>query len=132
MIRWHFHDKMYRTWLLFCIGSREDFLKLLMECEYREIEELALDGAGGMCIELTKDNNDLGNNCFILWMPEWNTATLVHELAHLAMFIFRRVNIPLEMENTEPFAFLQEYWYTEITRTRRRKPHGQTPKEARK
>lgn len=132
MIRWHIQEKAYRTWLLFCIGTREELIDLLKECEYTDIEDIAADGASGMCIELTPENNGLGNDCFLVWLPEWNAATLVHEITHLVMFVFRRCSIPMEIENTEPFAFLSEFYWTEINRIRRRKPKGQTPAEARK
>lgn len=132
MIRWHFHDKHYRIWLLFVIGTGEELLELLEEIEYKETSEVQIKGAKGMLLEITPENNELKNDCYVLWLPKFDTAVLLHELAHLVMFVFRRVGVPMTIDNTEPFAFYQEFWYTEITRTRRRKPLGQKPKEARK
>ena len=132
MKEWHFFEKTLRVWVVLFIGTPDEFRAELEHNGYKELDEINCDGAGGMCLEMTPENNTSGQNCFIIWLREWSVPTLVHEITHLVMFIFRRSNIPIEIESTDIFALHTEYWFTEITRARRRQPGGRTPAEARK
>lgn len=130
MKQWHFFDKVYRRWVVLFLGTLDEFKDELRLQKYHEVDEL--EDAKGMCIELTESNHDSGQKCTIIWMREWETATLVHEITHLVMMCFDQVGVPISRENTEGFAFYAEFWFNEIQRTRRRFPSGNEPKEARR
>jgi hypothetical protein len=130
MIQWHFYDKVYRRWLVLMLGSLTDLKEEMKTIKYKEIDDL--HDAKGMCIELGGYNNDSGQNCTIIWLKEWETATLVHEITHFVMMAFDQVGVPISRDNTESFAFYSEYWFNEIMRTRRRLPNGRTSTQARK
>jgi hypothetical protein len=54
----------------------------------------------------------------VVWIREFDwtvpdTARLVHELYHLAMFILDWKQIPIRVENTEVYAYLLDYYVTE-------------------
>jgi hypothetical protein len=128
MKQWHFYDKVYRRWVVLMIGSLEDLKTDLESYGYTDMEEIR--HGKGMCIKLDETNNTADQRCFIVWMPEYETATLVHELSHLVIFVFDQLDIPLSLDNTEGYAFYLEYWWNEITRVRKRYPNGRPPKLA--
>lgn len=128
MKEWHFFDKVYRRWVVLFIGSFEDFKKELEANGYKDMEDL--QDCKGMCVDLLPENNTAGQNATIVWLKEWELATLVHEITHLVMMLFDQVLVPISRDNTESFAFYAEYWFTEITKARRKYPNGRTPKEA--
>lgn len=132
MKQWHFFDKVYRPWVVLFIGSAEEFKHEMESVGYGDVGGIKPDGAAGMCIHLNPDNNSNGNRCTVIWMPEWSTTTFVHELAHLIVFEFDRCNMDVSIDSQEPFAFLFEYWFTEITRARKRLPDGRTPVQAKR
>lgn len=128
MKQWHFFDRVYRRWVVLMIGKYEDFQQEMKDCEYTEAQYL--EPAKGMCVELTHENSK--QNATVVWLAEWETASLVHEIAHLVMMCFDQCRIPISSENTESFAFYSEYWWTQFNRARKRYPNGNEPKDARK
>ena len=130
MKEWHFFDKVYRTWVVLVIGEPKAFYTFMQDAGYKELEDLRQSSASGYCVHLNSDNNSNGNDCFIIWLRKFETACLVHELSHLVMQIFDDKGIPIRAENTEAFAYYQEFWFNEIQRVRRRLPNGRTSKEA--
>lgn len=132
MIEWHFFDKVYRSWVTLVVGEPEDFYSFMERCGYKEMEALKEGSTTGWCIHLNSDNNDMGNDCFVVWMRKFEMGTFVHELTHLTMMIFDDKGVPVRGENTEAFAYYTEFWYNEITRARRRQPKGRPAKEAKK
>lgn len=132
MKEWHFYDKVLRAWLCLMIGTPEEFNAEMERIGYKEMGELFADSAKGMCFELRPDNHAGGAYCTIIWMREWETATLIHELTHAAMVEFVRCRIPISQENNEIFAFYLEHWWVEINRVRKRYPNGRTPAQAKK
>jgi hypothetical protein len=132
MIEWHFFEKVYRVWLVVVVCSPEEFKDFMQKTGYKYVEDLRCDSAKGMCIDVRPEDNDVNNNAYVMWFREWETSTLVHEISHLCMMIFDNQGVPLSRENTEAFAFYTEYWFNEISRTRKRLPQGRTPAQARK
>jgi hypothetical protein len=128
MKQWHFYDRVYRRWVCLFIGEFQEFYDDLKRDEFSELD--LITPAKGLTVELNDENNTAGQRCTIIWMPVYEAATLVHELAHLVMFQFDQIGIPISKENTEAFAFYQEYWWTEIQRARRKYPAGRPPKDA--
>ena len=127
MKEWHFYDKVFRRWAVLHIGSLEEFKAEMKASKYTKVDELR--DAKGMCVELTYENSD--QYCCYLWLKEYESATLVHEITHLVMMQLDEVGVPISMDNTEVFAFYCEYWWTEINRVRRKYPNGRSPKDAR-
>ena len=84
------------------------------------------------CINVNEENNDLGNRCYIVWLNKFETACLIHELAHLVMYIFDDHGIPICIENTETFSYYQEFWFNEMSRLRRRLLNGNRPEQVKK
>ncbi len=126
MKQWHFFDKVYRRWVVLIICSFSELEEELKDCEYTELAEL--EEAKGMCIDLNKDNSR--QNCAMIWLAEWETATLVHEIAHLVMLCFGQCSIPISRKNGESFAFYSEYWWGQFNRARKRWPNGNSIKDA--
>lgn len=130
MIQWHFYEKVYRRWVVVMVGTLDELKDELRAIEYKEVGELY--AAKGMCIELGEYNNTTGQNATIIWLREWETASLVHEIVHLVMMLFDQVQIPISRDNTESFSFYTEYWFSEIQRVRRRLPNGRSAAQARR
>ena len=128
MKQWHFFDRVYRRWVVLHIGPLEEFKEEMNACEYTEMYEL--HDAKGMCIELNETNSK--QKCCYIWLKEYESATLVHEITHLVMMQFDQVGVPISRDNTEAYAFYAEYWWTQIQRARKKWPNGSTPKDARK
>lgn len=127
---WHFFDKVYRRWVVLMIGPLDDFRNQLEADGFNDMDFIKM--AKGMCIEMNPDNNTAGQYCNIIWMPVFETATLIHELTHMVMMQFDQVGIPISRNNTESFAFYTEYWFNEISRGRRRYPKGRSSALCRK
>lgn len=130
MKEWHFFDKVYRAWVVLVIGDFDSFKKFMTGTTYKHTDELH-DGAG-YCIGLNSTNTTNGNDCCVIWLKRFESACLVHELSHLVMMVFDAKGVPIAQDNTESFAYYQEFWFNEIQRTRRKYPNGRSPKEARK
>ena len=130
MNEWHIFDKVYRRWLVLLIGSEDKFIDNLKVNGYTDDTEWFKD-CKGACIELNSSNNTNNQNVTIIWLKEYETATLIHEIAHLVMMLFDQVGVPISRENTESFSFYSEYWFTQIQRLRRKYPKGNKPKDAR-
>lgn len=122
MKEWHFFEKVYRRWVVLMIGDLEKLRNDLKDWNYTDIEYIV--PSKGLCIELNDENNTAGQRCNIIWMPTWDTATLIHEITHLVMHIFRQTGVPVSEDNTEGFAFYTEFWFNEIRRVRRKYPEG--------
>lgn len=129
MKQWHFFDKVYRRWVVLMIGSLKEFRSELEANGYKELEHII--EAKGMCVELMPENNTANQNCTIVWLNGYETATLVHELTHLVMMNFDQVGLSISRDNTEGFAFYMEFWFNEMMRARKKYPNGRTPKQAR-
>lgn len=125
--QWHFFDKVYRRWVVLFIGPLEGLKEELERSEFKDMDEITL--AKGYTITLTPENSI--HNCMLVWLEKYEASTLVHELSHLVMACFEKVGVPISNENTEAFAFYQEYWWTEIQKARRKWPAGNKPKDAR-
>lgn len=130
MKEWHFYDKVYRRWVCLFIGDYDKFYEDLKNDGYTGLE--AVEYAKGLCVELNDGNNSNNQRCTIIWMPVFETATLVHEITHLVMMQFDQVGVPISRDNTESFAFYTEYWFTEMLKARRKFPDGKPPKEAKR
>lgn len=128
MKQWHFYDKVYRRWTVLFIGTFDELKAEMEASHYNEVDQLR--DAKGMCIELTYENSD--QYCCCLWLKEYETATLIHEITHLVMMQLDEVGVPISRDNTEAFAFYAEYWWNEIQRARRKYPNGKKPSEAKK
>lgn len=128
MKTWHFYDRVYRRWVVFCIGPFEELLEELRGSEYKFVDEL--HDAKGYTIDLNHANSS--QNCTMVWLKEYESSTLVHEICHLVMQCFSQVGVPVSQENNEAFAFYAEYWWVELNRARKRYPDGREPKDARK
>ena len=130
MKQWHFFDKVYRRWVTLLICSYDDLKKDLLDLGCSQDVMDCVVPAKGLCVELNDDNNTTGQRCTVVWMPEWETATFVHELSHLVMMCFTQTNVPISRDNTEAFAFYIEFWFNEMQRARRKFPNGNEPKDA--
>lgn len=120
--QWHFFDKVYRVWVVVCIGPEDEFKQFLEDSTYTEPFEYS--DSSGYCIHLCAENTTNGNNAYVIWMRNFETACLVHELSHLCMMVFDSKGVPVRTENTEAYAYYIEFWLNEINRTRRRLPNG--------
>lgn len=128
--QWHFFDKVYRRWVCLEIGNFEEFRDEVRSMGANDEVMDCVVLAKGLCIELNDGNNTGGQRCTIIWMPEYDTATLVHEISHLVMMCFTQIGVPISRENTEAFAFYTEFWFNEMQRARRKFPNGKPPKLA--
>lgn len=128
MKQWHFFEKVYRRWIVVFTGEKDEFQEEMRLAGYKYYKEI--QDSNGMCISLCPDNNDIGQDAYVIWLKDTSDKTLVHEIAHLVMMIFDDLLIPISRENTEAFAHYTEYWYTIIKKTRRQMPNGNTPKDA--
>lgn len=126
MKQWHFYEKVFRRWTVLRIGTYQEFLDEMEASDYSERSELR--DAKGMCVELTFENSS--QYCCYVWLKEYESATLVHELTHLVMMQLDEVGVPISRENTEAFAFYTEYWWTQMQRARRKWPNGNKPSDA--
>lgn len=131
MKQWHIYDKVFRRWVVYFIGSAEDLVEELKRSGFNQDTEWFMD-AKGACLELTPENNSHGNNATVVWLKEYETSTLIHEISHLVMILFDQVSVPISRDNTETFAFYAEFWFTQFQRVRRNFPDGNKPKDARK
>ena len=131
MKEWHFFDKVYRRWVVLFIGDHKELAAELKANGYTDDTEWFAEALGA-CVELNATNNDQNQNATVVWLKEYNTATLVHEIAHLVMMLFDQVGVPISRDNTEAFSFYSEYWYNEINRARRKHPNGNRPKDVKK
>jgi hypothetical protein len=130
MRQWNFYDRVYRRWVCLEIGSFEEFKTEIESLgASRDVMECIVV-AKGLCIELNDGNNTTGQRCTIIWMPKYETATLVHEISHLVMMCFEQVGVPISRDNTEAFAFYAEFWFGEMQRARKKYPDGKPPKLA--
>lgn len=130
MKEWHIYDKVFRRWVVYFICTPEEFSEEIKRIGYKDDTAWFMD-AKGACIELDSTNNDKGQNVTIVWLKEYETATLIHEISHLVMMLFDQVGVPIARENTETFAFYSEYWFTQMQKVRRKYPDGNKPKHAR-
>lgn len=128
-IQWHFFDKVFRRWVVLQVSSFDDFRAEMESCKFHDMD--LITNANAMCLDLNPETNGTGQRCIFIWLNGWSLPSLVHEIAHLVMYSFRELGIPISMENTETFAHYTEYWYTTITRAYRKYPNGISPKEAR-
>lgn len=132
LLEWHFFDKVYRAWVVFLIGEPEEFYEFMTKSGYKLVDDLKEGSNTGFCVQLDSSNNDMGNYCFVVWMRKFETACLVHELSHLVMMVFDSKGVPIRNENTEAFAYYQEFWFNEISRVRRRLPAGRTSQQTKR
>lgn len=130
MKEWHFYDKVYRRWVVLFVGPFEEVKRELEANGFDDMEWVK--DAKGMTVDLLPENNTAGQNATIVWLREWELATLIHEITHLVMMQFDQVGVPISRDNTEAFAFYAEYWFTEMTRARRKFPGGKSIKEAKR
>lgn len=54
----------------------------------------------------------------IIWMPAMNRLTLIHEIMHATHHILSIKGIDLNDETEEAYAYLFEYLYTALTRSK--------------
>jgi hypothetical protein len=123
---WHLYDKVYRAWVCIVVSSRDEFVDFIDGCGYKDMDfvrELVGGGQGAM-MRITPADNEVGNNCVVVWMQQWRAATLVHEISHLTSQILSDCLVPVNHDNTEAIAFYSEFWWTEINRAKRRWPDG--------
>lgn len=129
MKEWHLYDKVFRRWVVYLIGPADEFIATLNANRFKEDTEW-FSQAKGATVELNSDNNDNGQNVTIVWLLEYESATLVHEISHLVMMLFDQCGVPISRDNSETFAFYSEYWFTQMQRVRKKYPNGNKPKDA--
>lgn len=122
---WHYFDKLYRRWVVVFIGPTKEFKKEMKTIGYPE--DYIIE-SNGMCINLSPENNSAGNDALVLWLRKFDRDTLVHEIAHLVMYVFDDLGIPISLENTEAFAHYTEYWYRELQLLIKQNPKGKSSK----
>lgn len=121
--QWHYFDRVYRRWIVVMIGPTEDFKAEMRTIGYPE--DYIVE-SNGMCINLSSKNNNAGNDALVLWLRKFDRDTLVHEIAHLVMYIFDDLGIPISLENTEAFAHYTEYWHRELQQLIKQYPKGKS------
>lgn len=119
---------------MYIIGTPKEFTDFLVkDTGYTApVEELELEGSSGMCINICPDNANQPASSYVIWQRKYELGCLVHELTHLTMMIFEHKSVAIHWENTEAFAYYTEFWFNEITRTKRRLPQGRLPAEVMK
>lgn len=130
MKQWHFFDKVFRRWVILQVSDFDSFYDEMKSCGLKELDLIV--PSNGMCVDLNEDTNTTNQRCMFIWLEGYSTATLVHEIAHLVMYSFNGLGIPISLDNTETFAHYTEYWFTTITKAYKKYPNGISPKEARK
>ena len=133
MRQWHFFDKVYRVWVTLVISTPEEFKSFMEDSEYNDLDSIEnlVGVAQGAMVRVYPEDNSLGNNSTVIWLPKWDSGTLVHEISHLVMQVFDDCLVPISKDNTEVFAFYSEFWWNTINRTYRKYPNGNKPKDAR-
>jgi hypothetical protein len=108
-------DPIYRVALTVIVTQdRSKFYKWLDKTmQYKEMEDVDIDGARGYFLDLNPENSNHKGVCYVIWLHKRDINTFVHESAHLAMHVFSSKGIPLHMENTEAFAYYHEFWLNE-------------------
>jgi hypothetical protein len=129
MKEWHFFDKVYRIWVVVVISSPGEFKDFMDAACYKHVDDIEEDLSSGYCVNLNASNTTNGNYATIVWLRRKEIGCLVHELSHLVMFILSDKGVPIAIENTEAFAYYQEYWFNEITRAWRKHPTGISSKD---
>lgn len=116
-IELHFFDLVYRQYVIVLNCDFEKFQNFLKnDAGHNSPDEFRADSIG-YCVQMSEDNNDIGNTCLIMWLPDrTNFPTLVHEVTHLVHFIFGGCGVPTVQENTEAVAYYTEHWFNRITR----------------
>lgn len=131
MKEWHFYDRVYRIWVVLCIGTIEELCEFLDGVGYKFTQEVKDDGPKqGYYLRLKPGDCTTATNMSVIWMEKYSSATLIHELTHLVTRTFDDKGVPISDDNTEAMAFYMEYWYHEMIRIRKRFPGGRPPKLA--
>lgn len=100
------------------VGPFEDFYKEMEKCGFDELHSVV--DAKGLCVELNDGNNTEGERCTIMWLKQWDMATLVHETTHLVLALLEQLRIPSGRDNTEVVAYYFEYWYKTFVRAHKK------------
>ena len=113
----HFFDLVYRQYLIVLNCDFAKFRKFLKDDAGHDSPEAFVEDSIGYLVQMSAENNDRGNTCLILWMPDrTNMPTLVHEITHLVHFVLDGCGVPTIRENTEAVAYYTEHWFNRITR----------------
>jgi hypothetical protein len=128
--QWHYYDKVFRRWVVMFVGPFSEFQKEMELVGYDYYKDMI--DSNGYCINFTPENNSAGNYATAIWLKKFDLDTLVHEIAHLVMYIFDDLLIPISIDNTETFAHYTEHWYRELRQIRKKYPNGNTPKQVKK
>lgn len=101
--------------VLFTVGTTEvevvDYLQ--NKCNYnlddQEKAFLGFEGKQGRTVRLK-------NNALILWVKDYNIPTLGHEIFHVVELLMEKINVPLNEQTSETYAYLIEYLWREVTK----------------
>lgn len=122
MKEWHFFDKVYRVWVVVCVGKFDDFMFWLESVGYKNHKELVV--GSGYTVRLDGQSTGTNQNCYAVWLSNRDTGTLVHELSHLVAMVFNEKGIDISLHNTEQFAYYLEFWFNEIRSVMKKYPKG--------
>lgn len=110
-----FMDPIYNSAFMVIVDSNHKrFMQFLKDHEYKEIDDVDLDTSRGYCIALDPHNSNHAGYCLLLWFHTRDLQVLVHEIAHATMHVFAWHGVPIREENSEAFAYYQEYLFKTI------------------
>lgn len=108
------HSGVYPYDILYTVGTTEKEVAeyLHKKCSYRlsedDIKVMNFKGCKGKTIRLE-------NNAYILWTKDSGLPVLGHEIFHVAELIMEKINVPLNEHTSEPYAYLIEHLWREVT-----------------
>lgn len=110
-IKWANID-VYRAQVGLFIGPKDDFL---VWCETgiadKELLKDLKESFGNVFQGITIDCG-AGNS--MIYLPEYNTNTLIHEIFHAVFYLLQGRDIPLTENTQESYAYVFEYIYDQL------------------
>lgn len=100
--------------VLFTVGTTEEHVinYLKNKCGYildqEEKDCLKFNGKAGRTLRLK-------NNAYILWVKNHGLPVIGHEIFHVAELLMEKINVPLNENTSEAYAYLIEHLWREIT-----------------
>lgn len=102
-----YHLSLYGCTIYF-INNKKDYLQALSYLHGKEEPITEVQTSSGKAVQMESED---GAQIFIIGVFDDKTTTLVHEAAHVAIFISEHVGFKAEDGNSEPFAYLIEDIY---------------------
>jgi hypothetical protein len=117
MITKRIFDPVYRQEILFindCSYKRAN--KILQRNGFLPMESGPdIDGMFGKTDKShNKDVQITGTVYFVYIKKKDGLFTLIHEISHLVISIFQDRGVEVGEDNTEPFAYYQEFWFRKL------------------